>query len=63
MVTDGLLEFGRRPFEDAAQLYKAFTKGSDLAANVESALKKVHQERGKDSATAIAWSPYRATVG
>lgn len=58
MVTDGLLECGRRPFEDPAQFYKAFTKGSNLAANVESTLKKVHQERGKDSATVIAWSPF-----
>ena len=63
MVTDGLLECGRRPFEDPAQFYKAFTKSSNLAANVEAALKKVHQERGKDSATVIAWSPYSATLG
>ena len=63
MVTDGLLECGRRPFEDPAQLYKALTKGSNLATNVESALQKVHQERGKDSATVIAWSPYNANAG
>jgi len=58
MATDGLLECGRRPFEDPAQLYKAFSKSSNLAANVEAALKKVHQERGKDSATVITWSPF-----
>src|SRR5687767_6392421 len=58
MITDGLLECGRRPFEDPAQVYKTFTRGSNLAANVETALKKVHQERGKDSATVIAWSPF-----
>ena len=63
MVTDGLLECGRRPFEDPAQLYKVLTRGSNLAGNVETILKKVHQERGKDSATVIAWTPYMATTG
>jgi hypothetical protein len=58
LTTDGLLECGSRPFEDPRYLYYAFTYGTDadLADNVLNALGTVHGERGKDSATVIAWS-------
>lgn len=58
LTTDGLLECGNRPFEDPRYLYYGFTYGtdSDLADNVLNALGTVHGERGKDSATVIAWS-------
>ncbi len=58
LTTDGLLECGNRPFEDPRYLYYAFTYGTDadLAYNVLNALNTVHAERGKDSATIIAWS-------
>ena len=60
MVTDGLLEFGRRPFENPASLYHALAPGmpgdmDSLTASVHALLNRVHQERGKDSATVIAW--------
>jgi hypothetical protein len=58
LTTDGLLECGSRPFEDPLYLYDAFTYGDDdtLGDNVLNALNRVHGERGKDSATVIAWS-------
>ncbi|MEA2573534.1 MAG: hypothetical protein QOH93_832 [Chloroflexia bacterium] len=58
LTTDGLLECGNRSFEDPRFLYFAFTYGSDsdLADNVLNALSNVHGERGRDSATVIAWS-------
>lgn len=63
MVTDGLLEHGSRLFNDPAELYAQLTRGEpgslpDLEANVGTALRRVHDERGRDSATVIAWDAY-----
>jgi hypothetical protein len=56
MATDGLLECGRRPFENPANLYEAFTRPQGgLVQAVHAVLSRVHQERGRDSATVIAW--------
>jgi hypothetical protein len=58
LTTDGLLECGGQPFTDARALYALFNPGSPTSdqAAVERALATVHHERGRDSATLIAWS-------
>ena len=60
LATDGLLECGARPFEEPRALYRAFfappDAAPDLAARVTALLGRVHQERGRDSATVIAWA-------
>ena len=56
MVTDGLLECGSRQFEDTVHFYEHFTQSKHLSDAVQSALKSVHTEKGRDSATIIAWS-------
>jgi serine/threonine protein phosphatase PrpC len=59
LATDGLLECGTRPFEEPRTLYRTFfaQPGAipDLAARVAALLGRVHRERGRDSATVIAW--------
>ena len=58
MATDGLLECGTRPFEAPHTLYEQFhspVSAPSVCAAVESALKVVQTEQGKDSATLIAW--------
>jgi hypothetical protein len=60
MTTDGLLEFGSRPFENPMHLYRVFLpafQGSTetMAFCVETALSQVHGAQGRDSATVIAW--------
>jgi hypothetical protein len=57
LTTDGLLECGRRPFADPAELYRLFAPGAEADAGraAHAALERVHRERGRDSATLIAW--------
>jgi len=60
MMTDGLIECGSRPFEKPQHVYDMFMqdqKGKDtmLQNRVFTALQRVHQEQGRDSATLIAW--------
>jgi Protein phosphatase 2C len=56
LTTDGLLEFGKRPFENPQHLYNAITTSErSLSENVRYALNTVHRDRGRDSATIIAW--------
>ncbi len=61
LITDGLLEHGTRVFVDPQTFYTWFTQGqpgslADLEANVERAVRRIHREHGRDSATVIAWS-------
>lgn len=61
MVTDGLLECGTRPFEDPRYLYDVFTRTSQdgvvtMHTNVQTALERVHQEKGRDSASLVCWT-------
>lgn len=55
MTTDGLLECGSRYFDNPTYFYNHFTQQTNLSYSVQSALKSVHTEHGKDSATIIAW--------
>lgn len=60
MATDGLLECGTRPFEDARVLYDLLMeRGEEVdltqQERVGKALARVHQENGRDSATIIQW--------
>jgi hypothetical protein len=58
IATDGLIEGGTRPFENPLRLYELFAPddpGTDVEACVQSALSRVHEEQGRDSATIIAW--------
>ncbi len=61
MITDGLLECGSRPFENSEFLYESLSrKNTDgqvgIKSNVLEVLKRVDQEKGKDSATMVYWS-------
>jgi len=61
LLTDGVLECGKRPFENSQYLYetltsKEFTKTSDIKENILKVLNVVHQEKGRDSATIVGWS-------
>ena len=55
LVTDGLLEYPKSPFLDNAFLYTFFTR-NNLEKNILEALKKVHEGKGRDSATIIGFS-------
>jgi serine/threonine protein phosphatase PrpC len=60
LITDGLLEFGSRPFETPMNLFYTFTPAfeggvNEVARSVEAALQQVHAGQGRDSATVIAW--------
>jgi hypothetical protein len=61
MLTDGLLECHPCPFDDPQKVYDAFLhnqKGQEasMQAATLSALERVYQARGRDSATLITWS-------
>ena len=58
LTTDGLLECGNQPYADPRALYALFAPGGATGdeAAVARALATVHQQRGRDSATLIAWS-------
>ncbi len=59
LVTDGLLECGKRPFAEPLALYRLFAadpgSGPSLSEATRAALQRVHRERGRDSATTLAW--------
>jgi hypothetical protein len=54
LVTDGLLEFGEKRYGDGARLHAEFYDG-DLGERVRQLMQAVHDGRGGDSATIIAW--------
>jgi serine/threonine protein phosphatase PrpC len=58
LATDGLLECGARRLEDPRTLYDRFgpERTSDLGDAMSCALAHVLAERGRDSATVIAWA-------
>lgn len=63
MFTDGLLI---KRFEDPQTLYKKLYDQetcADLKNAVESILSEIHQDRGRDSATLIAWSIHNLSHG
>lgn len=56
MLTDGLLEFGNRPFEDPKALSDIVLKRAVRPKKaVQHLLDKVHEDGGRDSATIIFW--------
>lgn len=55
LVTDGLLEFGTRPFEDPRQLAKALKVGQWAPPDLLKVLAQVHDGGGRDSATVVHW--------
>ena len=57
-MTGDLLEFGTRPFEDPKALAAIFSGGpgpSTIEGAAGAALERVQTERGRDSATIVAW--------
>ena len=54
LVTDGLLEFGARPFEEARALAD-IVLNHDAKEAVETLLAHVHEGGGRDSVTIIHW--------
>jgi serine/threonine protein phosphatase PrpC len=57
LATDGLLEFGGRPYSDPGRLYDELAEG-DLPARAAHLLQTVHQDGGADSATLVAWDAH-----
>lgn len=55
-VTDGVLEFGKRPFEDPEVLFETMFGSTAIQDQVREVLGVVHSSQGADSATIIAWS-------
>jgi len=60
LLTDGVLECGDRPFENSVYLYETltnreFSKPTDIKENMLAVLNRVHEEKGRDSATIIGW--------
>jgi len=59
MTTDGLLEFGTRPFENPMEIYTTVydqgIAGVSLSESIGATLERVHRDKGRDSATIIAW--------
>ncbi len=56
VLTDGLLEFGQRPFEDSRVLAEVVTRYAPFYRGaVQELLEGVHTSRGRDSATVICW--------
>ena len=54
LVTDGLLEFGEKRYGDGARLHADLYDG-DLGEAVHQLMRAVHDGRGVDSATVVAW--------
>ena len=54
LVTDGLLEFGSGRYADGARLHADLYDG-DLRDRVQKLMLAVHDGRGVDSATVVAW--------
>ncbi len=55
-VTDGVLEFGNRPYENPKVLCESAFGSADILDGVRQILDTVKSENGADSATIIAWS-------
>lgn len=59
LTTDGLLEFGSHAFSQPEMVYRTIMGNGGrmpaLREAVEGALDRVHKERGRDSATMLAW--------
>ena len=60
LITDGLLEFGARPFEEARALAD-IVMGNGAEAAVQMLLERVHEDKGRDSATIIHWRCHNAS--
>lgn len=56
LTTDGLLEFGSRPFEGGTALAEVVMMAGDSERAVVRLLERVHRDVGRDSATLICWS-------
>lgn len=55
LLTDGLLEFGSRPFQAPDVLAAQICATDDRQANLLNLLQQVHKGQGRDSATVLHW--------
>jgi serine/threonine protein phosphatase PrpC len=55
MITDGLLEYNSSLFQNSDYLYQHFTAKDDLQESIHNSLEQVHDGKGVNSATIIAW--------
>lgn len=55
LVTDGLLEFGDRPYGHPASFADAMNASPDLGDNIKAMMLRAHASGATDSATVIAW--------
>ena len=63
LVTDGLLEVGDRPYEDATRFSRELLSPEGLRGSVGQILAEVHRLGGTDSATVIAWQVNNSEPG
>lgn len=55
LATDGLLEFGERPYEAPGAFSQALLASPDLDTNLQQMLAEAHKSGAIDSATVVAW--------
>ncbi|MDM5197934.1 protein phosphatase 2C domain-containing protein [Fictibacillus enclensis] len=55
LATDGMIECPRAGYENAESVYQVFKQTENANASVHHLLKTVEENRGRDSATLIAW--------
>ena len=60
LITNGLLEFRTRPFEEARALADVVL-GNGAEAAVGALVERVHEDKGRDSATLIHWRCHNAS--
>lgn len=63
LVTDGLLEFGDRPYENPAAFAAALEASPDLSGNLMAMMRNAHASGATDSATVVAWRVTCETQG
>ena len=62
MLTDGVLEFEGRPFEDSSKLYSIFNQYKNIDAT-EKVLESVQESFGIDNATMVSWNVQNTNDG
>ena len=63
LATDGLLEFGERPYEAPGAFSQALLASPDLEASLRQMLVEAHKSGAADSATVVAWRTNSAEQG
>jgi len=63
LLTDVVLECGKRPFENPEYLYSMLAEteeNNDIKSKIHTVLDVVHQEHGRDNATIVGWKYFNS---